>query len=356
MMTLSIVAILIAAALQLGQFTGDSVLVTRTEKDLFQAEQLAMSGIHLAEFILVEDASKNEVDTVQEAWADPGKLSQAVNELGLEAGTLTINIEDELSKIQVNALIQEFPGNQFNYDQVWIWENLLRQKFSNNTSMDGKDPARIINSVKDWLDAMDDDAITGISGAESDYYLGLDFPYTCPNGPFNHIDELLSVKGILTDFVQNDETDEMDKQGEKTDLENIFTIYGMDKEKNKNNRCSYPGRVNINTADIDVLAALLPEGMELLAEDLSDFRGQKNEEGGVFVNTLDKGWYKKVIDLPEKEKERFERIIRHSSDIFKITCAAEKNDAKVKFVAYLRREKHITSGKWTCRIIQMERK
>ena len=97
-MTLAIVAILVAAALQLAEFTGDSVMATLVEKDRFQAEQMAMSGINLAIMILVEDAAKNSVDSVQEAWADPDKLSQTVNGLGLEKEMLMIMITDELSK------------------------------------------------------------------------------------------------------------------------------------------------------------------------------------------------------------------------------------------------------------------
>ncbi|MCP4366814.1 MAG: general secretion pathway protein GspK, partial [Deltaproteobacteria bacterium] len=87
--TLAIVAILTTAALQMGKFTGDSVLITSVDKNRFEAEQLAISGIHLASLILINDAQKNSIDSVQEAWADPGKLSQAVNELGLDKETLS---------------------------------------------------------------------------------------------------------------------------------------------------------------------------------------------------------------------------------------------------------------------------
>ncbi len=48
----------------------------------------------------------------------------------------------------------------------------------------------IINSLKDWLDSGDDDAITGLSGAESDYYEGLEPPYSCKNGPMDNLGEV----------------------------------------------------------------------------------------------------------------------------------------------------------------------
>lgn len=354
-MTLAIVAILLTAALQMGKFTGDSVMATLAEKDRFQAEQFALSGIHLAMMILVDDAEKNTTDSVQEAWADPDMLSQAVNELGLEKEALTIKITDELSKIQVNALLLTFPGNELNPDQSRIWENLLRLRFSDDKTMDERDPAQIINSLKDWLDSGDDDAVTGMSGAESDYYLGLDPPYICADGPFNDIDEVLTVKGISENLLKNETTDEIDASAEETELSDIFTVYGLDNERTEHGGYRYTGKVNINTAGVDVLAALLPEGMEDLARDLADFRGQKSELEQIFVNPLDNGWYKKVIELSEKELNRFERTVTYSSDIFKIDCRTQKNDVSVIRVAYLKREKHKESGKWVCRIIQMER-
>jgi len=358
--TLAIVAILIAAALQLGKFTGDSVMVTLVEKDRFQAEQLALSGINLAIMILVEDAATDNIDSVQEAWADPDMLAQAVNGLELEKEMLTIKITDELSKIQVNALISQFPGNQLNHDQSRIWENFLKLRFSNDRAndrtMDKRDPAMIINSVKDWLDSMDDDAVSGVSGAESDYYQDLDPPYACANGVFNHIDELLNVKGISKDFLKNEDLDESDEQTEKIKLNDLFTVYGLDTEKAENGGYSYPGKVNINTACVDVLAALLPEGMEDLAHDLSNFRDQKSEQGDIFLNPLDKGWYKRVIELSEKEQEQFDRIIKYSSNTFRVECMARIDDVSVILVAFIKREKHKESGKWMCQTIQMERK
>lgn len=358
--TLAIVAILLATAIQLAKFTGDAVEYSIMDDDQFQAYEMAISGINLAVLILVEDAKKNTIDSVQEAWSDPDKLMAAVESLGFERGKLKLKIFDELSKIQVNALIWEFPGNRLHSNQVQIWENFLRLKFSGSREMDGRDPAEIVNSVKDWLDSGDDDAITGMSGAESDYYLDLDPAYLCANGPFNHIDELFSVKGIskellMADGEQKSPDRDQDEAKNPLELEDVFTVYGLDKNKSPKGGYRYPGRININTANVDVLAALLPEGMEALARELADFRDQKSQEGTIFINPLDKGWYKKVINLSEKESDRLDHSIRYESDIFKVDCSAQKNDAAVILVAIVKREKLKESGKWICRIIQMER-
>jgi len=357
--TLAIVAILVAAALQLGKFTGESVMATLKEKDYFQAQQFAVAGIELARLILSEDAAKNGIDSIQEAWADSDILLQAVGEMGLDKSNLAIKITDELSKIQVNALLKKFPGNEFNIEQAGIWERFLHVWFSsdksNDNMVDQDDPVSIINCVKDWLDSLDDDAVSGLSGAESDYYLGLEPSYVCANAPFNHVDELLSVKGISTDLLKRDDMEDFYEDEPELELKDIFTVYGLEQENLEDGGYRYGGKININTAGVDILKALLPTGMEELAMDLVDFRAQKSEEGDTFVNSLDKGWYKKVIDLSKKEQKKFERVISYSSNIFKVECTGRENSAVIKLTARIKREKHKESGKWMCRIIQMER-
>ncbi len=356
--TLAIVSILVAAALELGKFTGKSAMATLKGKDLFQAEQYAISGINLVKLILCEDAAKNTTDSIQEPWADSDKLFKAVNEMGLGSEHLTIKITDELSKIQVNAMVKEFPGNVADFDQIRIWERLLQPTFSEEKDLDQSDPILIINCVKDWLDSLDDDAITGISGAESDYYLDLNSPYVCANGPFNHVDELLNVKGISKELLRDDNIDDMDdmsEAAEQLDLQDVFTVHGLDREVLENGRYRYKGRININTAEVEIIKALLPQGMEKLALDFVEFREQKSEEGDIFVNSLDKGWYKKVIALSEKEKKKFERVITYSSNIFKVESTGVENSSKIKLAAWIQRERQKESGTWICRIIQMER-
>jgi len=356
--TLAIVSILVAAALELGRFAGKSAMETLKEKDMFQAEQYALSGINLARLILCEDAAKNTTDSIQEPWADSDILFQAVNEMGLDSEHLTIKITDELSKIQVNAMVKEFPGNVPDFDQIRIWERFLQLRFSEEKGLDQRDPALIINCVKDWLDSLDDDAITGISGAESDYYLDLNPPYVCANGPFNHVDELLSVKGITKDLLKDDNIDEIDEMGEAAEqlnFQDVFTVHGLDGEVLENGRYSYKGRININTAKLEVIKALLPQGMEELAQDIVEFREEKSEEGDVFVNLLDKGWYKKVIALSEKEQKKFERVIFYSSNLFKVESTGIENSSKIKLAAWVQRERQKETGSWICRIIQMER-
>ena len=368
--TLAVVAALLATVFHLTRLSTGSMIITSFKKDQFQAEQLALSGIDLCKMILTGDAQINKIDSVQEPWADSDMLSQAVNELNLGKETLTIKITDELSKIQVNALIQEFPGHKIDPDQEKIWYNLLNLVISSDKSIDERNPEEIINCMKDWMDSEDDDATTGLSGAESDYYLNLDIPYECANGPFNHVNELFNVKGITKDllkskisdaFIDLPEIDEglSDAKLIEDRLSDVFTIYGLNKQKTNKGGFSYSGKININTAGVYVLAALIPKKKEDawdLAQELVDFRELKTEQEDSFVNSLDNGWYEKVItDLSQKEKNQFKRTIKYSSDIFKVESTAKKNDASVTFIAFLKREKYKESQKWMCRTIQIER-
>lgn len=349
--TLAVVAVLLAAGLWLAKFTGDAVMITLIEKDRFQADQLALSGIEIAKLILVEDAAKNDTDSVQDTWADPEKLSRAVALLGIEKETLTIKIIDELSKIQMNALIRKFPGNELNPDQANLWERFFSNQGKPEEALD---PAERVNAVKDWLDSQDDGAVTGLSGAETDFYMGLTPPYACADGPFYHVEELFKIKGFSEDDFKKKTLLSGENPEEKV-LADYFTVYGLGNNPGSEGGYHYPGLININTAGIEILSALLPEGMELLAEDLVDFRQEKSEDKTEFIHALDQGWYKKVIDLPATEQARLDRIVVYSSRFFKIESSARKNYSSTTLNAFLIREKNALSGKWTCRVLQMER-
>ena len=378
LVTLALVSVLTAAALEVARRAGDAAALSRKTNDRIVAEEMALSGIEFAKMILTRDAEQSDTDSVQELWADSEKMAMAPLLLGFEPdnGSLEIVISDELGKIQINSLIREFPGHERNEDQAALWERFLNLIISSDKSIDLREPAEIINSIKDWLDTNDDDAVSGLSGAESSWYESLDPPVLCPNAPMNRIDELFMVKGVPEDFIHSkDNWGEADnselgsselgsskhgssKRGssEYADmplkLSSLFTVYGMDRTGNREGRYSYPGRININTADAAVLAALLPSGMEDQVSELIDFRTQKGERSEFFVNSLDKEWYKQVIDLSEKEKKAFDRLIRYDSYLFRVDATAQFNGTEIALTTVLRREKN-RDGKWGCITLQL---
>ena len=112
--------------------------------------------------------------------------------LAMHAGFAFLEVGTVRAKNQVNALVKFPEGRQFSASQRSLWERLLNRFFSLYDDAPDIDSNQIINSLKDWMDRGDDDAITGLSGAESDYYEGLDPPYRCKNGPMDTIEEMRS--------------------------------------------------------------------------------------------------------------------------------------------------------------------
>lgn len=348
---IAVISILLTAGLHLAKLAGRSVQVTGLHKDRFLAREIALSAIHLAMALLAEDAGKNETDSVQEDWANSKLINEMLSQMGFDPGRVSLHITDEMGKIQINALLIQFPGNDIHPDQLRLWENFLYLLTDENRSAHDPDPQIIVNSLKDWLDSGDNDAVTGLSGAESSYYRDLSPPFVCRNGPIDQVDELLNVKGISPDLLGGllDQED-----GMPTKFEDVFTAHGLSNLRSTGSFFSYSGRININTAGLAVLKALLPRGMDDFAQDMLDYREKKSEDGLTFVNPLDKGWYSRVIDLSKSEKEFFDRMTCYGSHYFKATATARINQSTVRLSGFIKREPLALSNQWICRLLQLE--
>jgi general secretion pathway protein K len=344
--TLAVVAVILTGALAMNRLAGDAAVQAHRTGSQFLSMEKAMSGIHLGMAVLVQDARISAADSIQEDWADPEKLAIAAAGLGFDPDSLSIVIDDEMGKIQMNALIKEYPGHEYNQDQKLIWERFLALYGIAEESSHQMDVDPVMNCAKDWLDSNDDGAVTGLSGAESDEYSQDRFPYTCANGPFVHPNELFLLRGVSPPLLSDQEDSYMD-------VTDFFTVYGIDDTKNDRGKFFYSGRINLNTAPVEVISALLPDGMDPRASDLADYRAQKGSQGDVFLNPLDKGWYKRVIDLSEKETKDLDRVVKYSSHIFSITSTGGLGRDRVTLRAVVLRE---NINGWTCRILQLERK
>jgi general secretion pathway protein K len=359
-LTLSLVTILTVAALEMARKAAMSTDTVLEDQDRFRAEQAAMSGIHLAMAVLADDASTGEIDSVQEPWADSGLLSDLLAGMHPEAREVSLEIVDEMGKIQVNALVSGFPGNAFNDVQRELWERMLALVFSGDKSLDVRDPTEIINCVKDWLDSEDDDLVTGTSGAEEEYYRSLDPPVACANGPLDTLDEFLLIKGISMDILAVKSTLQESSRFSGIpgvpELDEVFTVLGMDTDPAEAGGYRFEGRININTAGPLVLAAMLPAGREDQAEELVEFRTHTLEQGGVFVNALDKGWYEQVIELSDKERDDLRNLVRHSSEYFRARASLRVGTAEATLLAFIKREKDTETGQWRCRLLGLSRR
>ncbi len=341
LIVLAVITLLITTALELNRRARSSVTATMVMRDQVTLMQMASSGIQMAMAILIKDKNESEVDSMQEDWAEPDTITDFLSVLNFDEGKVTVTIEDEMAKIQINALVKFPEGKDFNEPQHFLWARLLQSMIDQETeALEDIEPVGIINSVKDWLDSNDNDAITGLTGAESDYYEGLEQPYPCKNGPFSHLDELVRVKGITPEFLNG--------FGGIQGLARYITVYGA--TDTGNNKFTYDGKININTAELPVIAALLPEGNEEFAMAIYEYRQEKSDDQ--FLNPLNKDWY---MNCPGcKDSGINKDLITTASDIFEIQASATLHDIKTTVSAVVRREKEKKSGKYQCKILSWQ--
>jgi general secretion pathway protein K len=343
-MTMAVVLLVATAALELHINERTNLLNAAAMRDRITLDQMATSGINLAMAVLVKDRQDSESDSLQEDWADEETMAALVEQLPFEKGKLVVKISDEMAKIQINALVQFPEATQFSEKQRQIWE-----RFANNLlsiyellgdevgEMEDTDAMTIINSVKDWLDK-DEDIITGLNGAESDYYQELDPPYECKNGPFDHISEVRLVRGITPELFNG--------IAGAAGLGNYITVYGAAEVNDQ--QFSYPGKININTAELPVLKVLLPSGSEDFADLLIDYR--QAVSGTQYTNDLTNiNWYKNVPGFSGITIDP--DLISVSSNIFRIVATAVIDETKAVTIAVVQRERESDSAPWKCKVL-----
>ncbi len=342
LITLTIITLLIAVTVELNRRARATVYATAAARDRLILSQILMSGVHTAFAMLVEDRKETEIDSLQEDWAKEEKIKSLLQTLELSEGELTVKISDERSRIQVNALVNFPEGQVFDVHQPIIWRRLLRVAFLDYEHPDESDPVNtIVNSLKDWLDSGDDDAITGLTGAESDYYQDLDPPYACRNGPLTHLSEMLQVKGVTPELFYGGQ----DVPG----ISEYLTISGMSDDGSGN--FAFNGKININTAEIPVLMTLLPEETQDLALAIHEYRLEKSEE--TFVHDLkSSNWYKNVPGAGDLDIEP--ELITTSSDLFRVEASASLNDQKMTATVVVKREKESETDRFWCRVLSWD--
>ncbi|MEJ2662076.1 MAG: type II secretion system minor pseudopilin GspK [Desulfobacteraceae bacterium] len=342
-MAVAVVLLVTTAALELHVNERTNLLNAAGMRDRITLDQMAASGVHLAMAVLVKDRMDSESDSLQEDWADPETMATLVEELPFEKGKLEVKIFDELSKIQINALV-DFPGaTAFNEKQHQIWDRFAGNLLSvyellgdEIGEMEETDAPTVINSVKDWIDK--DDDITSINSAESDYYEELDPPYACKNAPFDAISEVRLVKGITPELFNG--------IAGAMGLSNYITVYGA--VKAGDDKFSYPGKININTAELPVLKVLLPSESEDMAELLIAYR--EAVSGTLYTNDVTNiNWYKNVPGFGSIKLDP--ELISVSSDTFRIVATATLDDVRAVTTAVVQRERESDSSPWTCKVL-----
>lgn len=218
---LTAILVLALAVIAATSISSDHQLsIRRTENIVFgsQVWSYLHGGETWAKVVLARDLDdNNDYDHHNEAWATE------LPALPLPGGYISGKIEDEQSKINVNNLISD--------DQI---DTLTRTRLEALFTLLDLD-STLIQAVIDWIDP-DVNAIPP-SGAEDDYYTGLEYPYLTANQPMQHISELRLVKGFTQDIYEL--------------VEPFLTALPSNTA------------VNVNTANAEVLASIIPNlGLE----------------------------------------------------------------------------------------------
>jgi len=336
-LTLVVVSLLISGALALNRKARATVVMSAAIRDRSKASHMAASGIELGMAILAADKKASEIDSLQEDWADPEWLKALAAGIAFDEGTLTIRISDERARIQVNALVDFPDGKHMDERQQGVWDRFLRQMISRDDAFEQIEVPPIIDCAKDWLDSGDDDMTTGLNGAEADYYQNLDPPYSCSNGPFRRLSELLLVKGMTPALYYGIEN--------QPGISAYMTADGVAAAQGAADL--WDGKININTAELPVLAALLPSEDEDLAQSIVDYRSEMSD--GAFVHDLSQNnWYQNAPGCGDVSIDA--KLAATSSNLFRIQARAGLNGLQQTITAVVQREKETDTGRWTCRI------
>jgi general secretion pathway protein K len=342
LITLSVTTVLVTAGLEYNRRARFGVISAAASRDHLTMAEMAASGVNVAMAILAKDKIDNDSDTPTDDWADPEKIDEVLREFPFENGRVSVLITDETGKIQVNALVNYPDSRQFNEVQRTLWERFL-QYYADRKELkldlrDDNEPAAIINSLKDWLDKADDDAITGLSGAESSYYLDKEPPYPSRNAPLTDLNELLLVKGITPELFYG--------TPEIPGISRYLTVHGMTQREGTS--YSFPGKINITTAELPVIFALLPDEKKDLVETIDELR-RDIASGKQTVDMKSTTWLTEVPGLADLKLDP--KLITTTSDVFRVESTARLHDAATTITAVVERVQAPQSGKWTCRVL-----
>ena len=162
----------------------------------------------------------------------------------------------------------------------------------------------------------------------------------------NHIEELMQVKGITPELFQG--------INQISGIGSFMTVYGMTQSKKKieNKRFTFEGKININTADLPVLIAMIPSENPEYAQAIFNYRNEK--EDGNFINALTgTNWYKNVPDIPG-DLTIDPKLLTASSDFFEIKAEAALYNTELAVTVVVHREQNKKTKKWQCKVLSWQ--
>ncbi len=314
LVTIMIISLLIVVTFEFGKAMRQNYLAAANLKNGEQLSAIARSGINLAIAVLARDGKDAAFDSLLDEWAtvDQADLSGLFNQ-----GQLRLKVADLSGRLQINSLAQG--GAVGTGARETLSRLLLSGRFAVENDTEAKE---IVDALVDWLDADDRESE---AGAENSYYRSLSPGYSCQNGPAQFIEDLLLVKGITPALLYGFEG--------KAALLSYITVYGND------------GKINLNTAEPELLEAMNPLVTKELAAALDDFRREKDNE----ARLADPLWYKNVPSWPGDIVFDEERVTTASA-FFSLEATGGLDTLQRRIVAVVHRAEQGRITELTCKV------
>jgi len=247
-----------------------------------QSRVVVLAAMQWARSILAQDARNNQVDYLEEGWA------QALAPLPVEGGELAGGLTDQQGLFNLNSLVRR---GRVSTTDLAVFRKLLELL---------QLPPELAATVLDWIDP--DADVTYPGGAEDGDYLALDLPYRAGNRALTTVDGLARLKGFDAATLEH--------------LRPFVTALPT------------PTQVNVNTAPAEVLAAAIADLTLDQAQALVTARKGKH--------------FKDIADfrarLPSTVTQVNETLLSVGSRYFLVSGHARFGRAKVGLQALLERE------------------
>lgn len=314
-------------------------------------EWLCRSGVELARYMVGQQFAEQRepYDALNQRWAGgPGTLEDCVlnavnlKETGMVEGSplwflqtegeewnsylkeasLEVTIVDLESRMNVNWVAQEHYPSRDSIKSVM--QEVLKIE---NTVQD-----TILDSLVDWVDLDDDPRINGMESREYE-----PFGYKAKNGLIDDMSELLLINGIRGErewlitrqIPKDDEGNEILDEDTRPYMfvPDLFTVVSR-------------GKININTAPIEVLQMVAPSMIDFTNQILLARQGEDGVEGTEFDQP-----FQQVGELADPKigmdggaVSTLSRFLDVRSLTYEVTVSAAVEDQGKTLVAVIRRE------------------
>ncbi|MFT6791106.1 MAG: general secretion pathway protein K [Cellvibrionaceae bacterium] len=212
--TILIIALLVVAVITglTVNFASDFQLsMKRAEQRLYsgQLNQYWFSIERFASWVLRQDKSDDfntygggaNVDHLGELWANSDEEKDFTFDFGVAKGVL----EDAQGRFNLNQLATKLSkpnASSFREKYAPQHKRFIRLlQTQEDTPISVAEAEEITQAVIDWIDS--DNLVTGVGGAENDFYLSKDEPYRAANRTFTSVTELRLIKGMTNDLYQH---------------------------------------------------------------------------------------------------------------------------------------------------------